>query len=372
MLARVGAVQAGLIGENDQCLGLDQVGDQCPQRVVVAEADLVGYHRVVLIDDRYDTQAQQRVQGAARIQVASPVGQVLMGKQYLRGAYAVAGERHFVGLYKAHLPDRRRGLEFMHGIGPARPTQARHALGDGAAGNQHHLLALGVQAGDLGRPLLDSVLVYALAFVGDERGAYFDDQAFGMRNGRRRELSSHVAKGVGWVQLKSERVSSKRGSSTTYVPSALSWAILVFWRSASSHSWRCQVNSWVPSPVSAEMLNTGPVQPSASHSCCFTCSGSGTISSLFRMSQRGFSYRAASYRRSSSTMARASFAACPIRSASGSGDDTSTRCSSTRVRDRWRRNRWPSPAPSEAPSIRPGISAMTKLCEGEVRTTPRL
>ena len=32
----------------------------------------------------------------------------------------------------------------------------------------------------------------------------------------------------------------------------------------------------------------------------------------------------------------------------------STRCSSRRVRCRWRRNRWPRPAPSAAPSIRPG------------------
>ena len=32
-------------------------------------------------------------------------------------------------------------------------------------------------------------------------------------------------------------------------------------------------------------------------------------------------------------------------------------CSSSRVRARWRRNWWPRPAPSEAPSIRPGMSA---------------
>ena len=31
-----------------------------------------------------------------------------------------------------------------------------------------------------------------------------------------------------------------------------------------------------------------------------------------------------------------------------------------------------APAPSEAPSIRPGTSATTKLCSGPTRTTPRL
>ncbi|CFW37456.1 Uncharacterised protein [Bordetella pertussis] len=71
-------------------------------------------------------------------------------------------------------------------------------------------------------------------------------------------------------------------------------------------------------------------------------------------------------------MALASTTACSMGSASGSGLEISTRCSNTRVRARWRRNRWPRPAPSEAPSIRPGMSATTKLREGEVRTTPRL
>ena len=42
-------------------------------------------------------------------------------------------------------------------------------------------------------------------------------------------------------------------------------------------------------------------------------------------------------------------------------DDTSTRCTSTFVRSRWLRNRWPSPWPSCAPSISPGTSATTKL-----------
>ena len=41
--------------------------------------------------------------------------------------------------------------------------------------------------------------------------------------------------------------------------------------------------------------------------------------------------------------------------------DTSTRCTSTFVRSRWRRNWWPRPWPRCAPSIRPGTSATTKL-----------
>ena len=51
-------------------------------------------------------------------------------------------------------------------------------------------------------------------------------------------------------------------------------------------------------------------------------------------------------------------------SSSGSGGAMSTRCSSSRVRCRCFRNRMPRPAPSAAPSISPGMSAITKLLSG--------
>ena len=52
------------------------------------------------------------------------------------------------------------------------------------------------------------------------------------------------------------------------------------------------------------------------------------------------------------------------RSSTGSrpvAPEMSTRCTSTLVRSRWRRNWWPSPRPRCAPSISPGTSATTKL-----------
>ncbi|CSB68246.1 Uncharacterised protein [Vibrio cholerae] len=47
-------------------------------------------------------------------------------------------------------------------------------------------------------------------------------------------------------------------------------------------------------------------------------------------------------------------------------------CSSTRQRSRCLRKRIPKPAPSAAPSIKPGMSATTKLFSGSTLTTPRL
>jgi hypothetical protein len=58
--ARIGVVQPGLVGEQDQRVGFDEVGDQRAQGVVVAEPDLVGDHRVVLVDHRDHAEPEQR------------------------------------------------------------------------------------------------------------------------------------------------------------------------------------------------------------------------------------------------------------------------------------------------------------------------
>ena len=73
--------------------------------------------------------------------------------------------------------------------------------------------------------------------------------------------------------------------------------------------------------------------------------------------------RSAAWRRASARTARAR---CRTVSRSSTGSrpvapDMSTRCTSTFVRSRWRRNWWPRPWPRCAPSISPGTSATTKL-----------
>ena len=55
---RIGRVEALLVGEQHQHVGFDQVGDQRAERVVVAEADLVGGDGVVLVDDRDHAEAR--------------------------------------------------------------------------------------------------------------------------------------------------------------------------------------------------------------------------------------------------------------------------------------------------------------------------
>ena len=58
VLARVGAVEATLVGEDNQRVGFNKVGHQGGEGVVVAHLDLVGGDRVVLVDDRNDLEFQ--------------------------------------------------------------------------------------------------------------------------------------------------------------------------------------------------------------------------------------------------------------------------------------------------------------------------
>ena len=66
VLARIGRVQAALVGQDHQRVGVDQVGDQRAQRVVVAELDLVVDDGVVLVDDRDDARAPSSVSRVER------------------------------------------------------------------------------------------------------------------------------------------------------------------------------------------------------------------------------------------------------------------------------------------------------------------
>jgi hypothetical protein len=81
--------------------------------VVVAVADLVGRHGVVLVDDRHDAEAEQHLEGAAGVEVAPAVLAVLEGEQHLRGGDAVGGEHGLVGLGEPDLADRGGGLALL-------------------------------------------------------------------------------------------------------------------------------------------------------------------------------------------------------------------------------------------------------------------
>ena len=107
-----------------------------------------------------------------------------------------------------------------------------------------------------------------------------------------------------------------------------------------------------PSRVSAEISNTGPFQRKRrTKSLTLRCA-------LFRRHHvqlvQHQPARLVVQRRVVLLQLRDDGLACATGSTPSSNGAMSTMCSSRRVRCRWRRNWWPRPAPSDAPSIRPG------------------
>ncbi len=94
--ARIGGIEAVLVGEQQEQVRFDQVGYLGGQVVVVAETDLFGGDGVVLIDDRDDIVLEERFEGVAGVQKAAPVGQIGTGQQHLGDMDAVNGEVLFI------------------------------------------------------------------------------------------------------------------------------------------------------------------------------------------------------------------------------------------------------------------------------------
>src|SRR5262249_57588000 len=84
-LARVDVVEPVNVGEQDQRAGPDDVGDERREPVIVAEPDLVGGDRVVLVDHRQYAQFEQAAKGALGVAVVRAPHQVVGGKQDLAG-----------------------------------------------------------------------------------------------------------------------------------------------------------------------------------------------------------------------------------------------------------------------------------------------
>ena len=150
--ARVGGEETRLVGEQHQHVGLDEIGDERAERVVVAEADLVGRDRVVLVDDRDDVERKQREERRARVEIAAAIREIVVREQDLRGVQAELRERRLVRLDETHLADRGRRLQLVHRRRARGPAEPLDALGDRARRDEHDFLARVLQLGDLRRP----------------------------------------------------------------------------------------------------------------------------------------------------------------------------------------------------------------------------
>ena len=108
----VGRIQAVDIGENYQQIGVDQVGYQCRQPVVVTKylPDFVHGNHIIFVQDRDYANIQERSKRVPDIQVGLPFRQVINGEQGLRHMNAINLEHLLVSMNQAALPDCCQGL----------------------------------------------------------------------------------------------------------------------------------------------------------------------------------------------------------------------------------------------------------------------
>ena len=147
------------------------------QAVVVAEADLVGRDRVVLVDHRHGAERQQRGHGLAGIEIAAALLGVVERQQDLRHGDAVARQRLLVGVRELDLAGRGGGLALLELQRAGRQLEMRAAEADGAGGDQHDLAAaLCRRATSSVRASSQSRRISPLVFIDQDRGADLDDQ----------------------------------------------------------------------------------------------------------------------------------------------------------------------------------------------------
>ena len=103
-------VEAVDVGEQHEQVGVHEVRDERGEPVVVAEADLVGGHRVVLVDDRDDAELEQPVERALGVAVVRATDDVLGREQHLPDRAAVTREGARVVREQHALADARGRL----------------------------------------------------------------------------------------------------------------------------------------------------------------------------------------------------------------------------------------------------------------------
>ena len=109
--AGIGGEQPGGVGEQHEHVGLHEVRHERGEPVVVAVADLVVGHGVVLVDDGNHPEIEQAAQGVARVQVLRAHAEVVRGEQHLAREEPVPAQDPADARHEQRLPDRGDGLE---------------------------------------------------------------------------------------------------------------------------------------------------------------------------------------------------------------------------------------------------------------------
>jgi hypothetical protein len=154
---------------------VEQDRDLRREEVVVAERDLVGGGRVVLVHHRNHAPLEQPPQRPSRVHVVGSRREVDRGQQDLRRVHARAIQPLLVRPEQRPLPHRRRRLQLVDRLRPLGEVHHPPAARDRARGHHRHVLPAPVQLADLRADRVEHVRAQLTALSGDYRGAEFGD-----------------------------------------------------------------------------------------------------------------------------------------------------------------------------------------------------
>ena len=125
-----------------QQVGVHEMAGQRRQPVVVAEADLGGRDRVVLVHDRYDAQLEQPRKSPIGVAIVASPRDVVDRQQHLPDPQTVRGKGVAVAGHQQSLTDRSSGLLRRQVTRPGPQPHRGQAGGDRAGRDEHDLGAL--------------------------------------------------------------------------------------------------------------------------------------------------------------------------------------------------------------------------------------
>ncbi len=168
-------VHAVDLGQEDEQPRADEDRDLRRERVVVAEGDLVGRRRVVLVHDGDGSCVEERLERVASVHVGGAVGDVVACQEHLCREQPLSREGALPGTVELPLPERGRGLELRHRARAPVETELREAERDRARRDDCDGLAASHDPSDLARATTENRTPDRSARPGDEARAELDD-----------------------------------------------------------------------------------------------------------------------------------------------------------------------------------------------------
>ena len=176
-MIRRSRIQAVNVRQQHERVGLDHLGDERSKSIIVAETQLAGGHRVVLVEDWHDAEAEEPREGRAHVRVVVAAHHVVRGQQHLGGVEVMRLEGGGPPRHQESLAHRGGGLHARQVLRLGRKTERIQPRGDSARGDNHDLAVAPAPAGHEASDGVNTVQVQTAVLARERGGSDLDDNA---------------------------------------------------------------------------------------------------------------------------------------------------------------------------------------------------